>query len=708
MYRHYLLFGAAILLILAFGTGEAAAATAIGLTHGSVKHRPEFAFEANDAYRLYSARNEWEPLLVLIRDDDGLTNVNVTISEFAGPGEAISEIDLYRVHYVPVLPGEVSHMPPDPSREGWWPDGLVPFVDHFDYEVRDGAPFDVEAEFAQAVFIDIYVPEDQTPGDYQATVTVTADGMTDWTGTATLTVWNFTLPNGMSLQSNYAYSRDGICEYYTTHGSTTDCEVLHQRHFLEYARHRMSPYRWENGDPVTTWDPGTGTITVDWTAWDAAQSPYLDGTFYRPGFEFQTIGLPRSFGGCPEELTQDEWNIMNWAAWADHFHEEGWIEKAWCYLPDEPDPSQYGALAQLAANIHAADPDLQPFVTEQYEENLGPDIDIWCPDEPMFSDSLPWPPYPEVYEDLRAEGKKTWWYNCVSANIGFDYANHMVDQESTYMRTWLWLTRRYGFTGILFWRIQYLWDRQNVWEDMYADRFACQGDGTLFYPGVPEEIGGTTDIPIPSLRIKALREAMEDYEYFHILDERGDSAWVDDVTRTVAPKTFQWEHDPLVILDWRRKVAEKILGTLDETPPAPPTDLSGTAQVEAIALTWTPAADADLAGYDIWYAIYDGDAFFGGSVEAQATGAVITGLTPNRDHHVWVQSFDANGNRSTASDEVVVTPLADEDDGDDDAGDDRHNPNGVGVTGLEAPDGVGADETGGDSENDDDPAGCGC
>lgn len=629
----------------------------VGLSHGTNKHRPEFGFNPVDTYQIFSAKNEWEPFLVLIRDDAPLTNVDVVVSEFTGPGDPITVVEPYRVHYVPVYADEISHHPPDPSRAGLWPDGLVPFTDHFYSEDRDGAPFDVVADFSQAVFVDVFVPETQTPGDYTATVTVSAQGETNWTGTVTLTVWDFALPNGLSLVSNYQYSRNDVCNYHTTHGNTTDCDPLHELYFEEYARHRMSPYRWKTGNPDYTWEDATQTLTVDWSGWDAVHGAYLDGTFYNSGYEFTSVTLPRSFGDVPSGLTQEQWDHLHWADWADHFKQEGWIEKLWCYLPDEPDPSQYGSLADTAARIHAADPDLQPFVTEQYEELLGPDIDIWCPDEPLFSDSMPWPPYPEKYEELRADGKTTWWYNCVSATLGFDYANHMVDQESTYMRIWLWLTRRYEFTGILFWRISYLWSKQDVWEDMYSDRYSCQGDGTLYYPGIPSRIGGTTDIPLPSIRIKVLREAMEDYEYFILLDQGGEQEWVKDIVRTVAPKTYQWEHDWEKLLRWRKMVAEKILGTLDEQPPDPPNGLAGFAMNQAVELSWNAPPDADLDGFEVWYAVYEGDAFFGGNVDAATTTVQVNGLMAETEYMFWVRSFDTNGNRSEDSEIVQITPL---------------------------------------------------
>jgi hypothetical protein len=190
--------------------------------------------------------------------------------------------------------------------------------------------------------------------------------------------------------------------------------------------------------------------------------------------------------------------------------------------------------------------------------------------------------------------------------------------------------------------------------------------------------------------MKYLREAMEDYEYFHILDEQAKDQWVDDVTRTVAPKSYIWEHDWAVLLQWREKVAMKILGTADETAPAPPDDMFADGIEDGVYLAWTPPADTDLAGYDIWYGLYEGDEFFGGTInDKTATEAEIEGLIPGREYRLWIKAFDEAGNRSGASDIVTATPLGDEGDDDDDtdgSDDERgsdgslENPNGVGVT----------------------------
>ena len=645
--------------VLAVSFDVAGAVYVVGLTHGTAKQRPDFPFDAGAEYHLKAARNEWEPFQVLIRDDTGTTNVNVTVSEFTGPGAPIGPVELYREHYVPVTADHISALPPDFSKVGDWPDGLVPFEDHFVGEARSGAPFDAPPAYTAAVFGDLYVPADQAPGEYEAGVTVTAIDRPTWHGVLKLTVWDFALPNEMSLAGAYGFSGGTVCGWHAAHGGATDCTTLVKRYYEEFARHRIGLDQWTWGGPDYSWNDETGTFDWDWSRFDEMNGPYLDGTFYNDGFRFNTTTLPGPPGGRPGNVDPTTWEREFWAGWAAHFREKGWIDALFYYLPDEPRPEAYPALRDLAARLHAADPDLQPLVTEQFEADLAGDVDIWCPDEPLFSDSRMHPPYPEDYIPRRAMGEKTWWYNCVSAILLYDFANHFVDYESSYQRIWTWLTRRYGFQGLLFWHTVYLPGLGlDPWVSEYAPPFA-QGDGNLIYPGTVDRIGGTTDIPVASLRMKYLREAMEDYEYFHILDQRGDGDWVDGVVRTVAPKTFQWEHDWATLLEWRERVAAKILGTLDETPPAPPTALSAAGEPGSVRLAWTRPSDADLAGYDLWYGIYANDHYFGGAVGADAAGALLAGLSAGREYRVWVESFDQAGNRSPSSVVVTATPTGD-------------------------------------------------
>nr|WP_211487081.1 DUF4091 domain-containing protein [Corallococcus exiguus] len=69
-------------------------------------------------------------------------------------------------------------------------------------------------------------------------------------------------------------------------------------------------------------------------------------------------------------------------------------------------------------------------------------------------------------------------------------------------------------------------------------RFNGNGDGTLFYPGLPSIIGGTTEIPLPSLRMKLIRQGMQDYEWLKLVSDAGDPAYARAVARKLIPHAW--------------------------------------------------------------------------------------------------------------------------------------------------------------------------
>jgi hypothetical protein len=119
-----------------------------------------------------------------------------------------------------------------------------------------------------------------------------------------------------------------------------------------------------------------------------------------------------------------------------------------------------------------------------------------------------------------------------------------------------------------------------------------------------------------------------------------------------------------------------------------------------------------LAGYEIWYALYEGDQFYGGQASAGATGAVVDGLVPGREYRLWMKAFDEDGNRSIASAEVTATPLAagdgDDDDDDNDDNDDNNDSDDGGRDSGASGDAHDQNSVGVTEKHDDDPAPAGC
>ena len=67
--------------------------------------------------------------------------------------------------------------------------------------------------------------------------------------------------------------------------------------------------------------------------------------------------------------------------------------------------------------------------------------------------------------------------------------------------------------------------------------------GTLTYPGRPEIVGGKTFIPIASIRLKQLRDGMEDNGYYHALEALLGRATAMAQLKKVVTNAFTYTRD---------------------------------------------------------------------------------------------------------------------------------------------------------------------
>jgi hypothetical protein len=94
------------------------------------------------------------------------------------------------------------------------------------------------------------------------------------------------------------------------------------------------------------------------------------------------------------------------------------------------------------------------------------------------------------------------------------------------------------------------------WENIRL--YGGNGDGTLFYPGRPDRIGGRTDIPIESIRLKLIREGMEDYEYLALLARLDGRQAADQYADRIVQKPYLWESRPEAFLKVRQELGEAL------------------------------------------------------------------------------------------------------------------------------------------------------
>jgi hypothetical protein len=139
----------------------------------------------------------------------------------------------------------------------------------------------------------------------------------------------------------------------------------------------------------------------------------------------------------------------------------------------------------------------------------------------------------------------TWWYvscdlqgcafnasNPITANPLFydNWPSYSVDAPRMHQHRALeWLSYANDASGEFYWDV--VSQLPSAWQGMpNANGIGPNGDGDLLYPGTPAapstsgmSLGGTRDIPIASMRLKMIREGMEDYEYLKMV-ERLDPA----------------------------------------------------------------------------------------------------------------------------------------------------------------------------------------
>ena len=135
----------------------------------------------------------------------------------------------------------------------------------------------------------------------------------------------------------------------------------------------------------------------------------------------------------------------------------------------------------------------------------------WCP--PF--DNLAQQEYFKMWSALN-KGEK-WWYGC---NWPVPpYPTYHIDDTYASPRILSWIQYAYQITGNLYWRINY-WARRENDKLTYIDPYehitypTTNGEGMLVYPGVKFGMEGF----VPSIRLEAIRNGIEDYEALYCLD----------------------------------------------------------------------------------------------------------------------------------------------------------------------------------------------
>ena len=543
----------------------------------------------SQAMMIRAARNEAEAAQLVVRPTAPLKALTLRPGDLTGPGGAAipaRNVEVLKVRYVNVeRPTDKSAAP------GLWPDPLPPLKGPIDLEPNKNQPF----------WVRVKAPRDVPAGTYKGSIRLAGQ---DYNADVTLhvEVYDFVLPDRMTCTTAFGFSAGNVFRYQ----KITDAEQKRQvidKYWASFSAHHISPYDPAPlDDPKVTWPRTNGSTapeqikpSFDWAAWDAAMARGID--YYH--FNSFRLSIPGLGGGTfhsrrePELLGYREETPQYKAAFGaycrqvqEHLREKGWLDEAYVYWFDEPDPKDYQFVMNGFNKLKEAAPDIHRMLTEQVEPNLVGGPNIWCPVSNNYKH--------EPAEEQRKRGAKFWWYVCTGPKA--PYCTLFIDHPGTELRIWLWQTWQRKIDGILVWQSNY-WTSpaaypdanqpQNPYEDPMGWRSGYStpdgekrpwgnGDGRFIYP--PEAAadahpsGPVLDGPVDSIRWEMLRDGIEDYEYLAILKKlleakkdkiaagrRQEYAVLLDVPQDITRDMTTFTKDPAPIEARRDRVARAIV-----------------------------------------------------------------------------------------------------------------------------------------------------
>ncbi|AKU91217.1 DUF4091 domain-containing protein [Vulgatibacter incomptus] len=556
-------------------SGGVRKAPGLAVVSSLVKVRPDEPLPNGlSQIRMRALRGECELAQIAVgAADEPLTGVRARANP--PPGDDVT-IRLYREDLLSLA------KPSGPEgKTGTWPDPLVPDRDPSDGRPRSAFPFDVAAASVRAILVEACVSAGATPGERNGSVEVTLP-----TGSVTiplhLRVENASIPATSTFPTSFGFSAlSAALGHFGRPGTPEEIARLDRLYRTMLLDHRISVHGGTMEPPPFQRGPD-GEIRPDFAGYDREVGPFLEGKALPSGARATTTEL-RTHPG----LRDDDERIRYWAAIAAHHESKGWSAILFDYAKDEPAKGDLPAIAARARLVKRANEKIRVLLTASLDPSLRGLVDVWTPNlNCLWVKSRPeefcaWRAPRSAYDPLLASGNLLWWYqSCSSHGCGEgpsaapDYfrgwPTYVIDAPGTRARSMGWLAFGGGIGGELYWDTVHAYAPNrapgNPWSGELRS-FGGNGDGTLLYPGSPARIGGDGQVPVPSLRLKQIRDGLEDLELLRLVASRpGGRALAEEVVSAVAPTPFRIRDDPAAFEEARGRLLDFLAGT----PPAGP------------------------------------------------------------------------------------------------------------------------------------------
>ena len=243
----------------------------------------------------------------------------------------------------------------------------------------------------------------------------------------------------------------------------------------------------------------------------------------------------------------------------NHLRDKGWLQKTVFHIADEPSNHNVMDWRQASEYIHRYAPALRRIDAIETTHCLDR-LEIWVPKLDYLST------WYDVYKKAQNQGNELWFYTVGIFRKG-SLPNKTVDVPLIESRILHWLNYRFRLKGYLHWGF-------NAWtDDPFTEVGKHRGDGWHVYP--------KKDGLINSLRWEQMRNGIQDYEYFWMLENKISkiretlserlSKMIEpsrrgiEIASQVVATMSEYSKDPHVLYNAKRQVIKELLD-LDRSP----------------------------------------------------------------------------------------------------------------------------------------------
>jgi Domain of unknown function (DUF4091) len=486
-----------------------------------------------ESAHVFAARNETRSFQIAIRSDITVSNINVLICALTNQSGAkieTNQMQVFREYQHHITNGSYRNIT---FRDDWYSDALIPSINPITKEPLQGAqiraiPFDLPIDQTHAFWVDISIPTNAISGDYTGTVEISGTAIESTIVPITLTIFDFCLPNTPTLITAFGSPVSAL--------STNPVPPSVQEQFAQL----MADNRINASPQMSTLVPTLGpsnTFLINDLKISTLRN-FIDK------YRVNAVQLPHPYWFFNDPVTNSVLLTNLFKAFDQGIRNLNRSNVVfYVYLKDEPNTlADYQYVQKWGKAIRSLQTVVKVLVTEQpWTATNFPGADSTWGD--LYGSVDIWSPLTSLYKQDSASarqrlGETIWTYTTLCQGQATPWWE--IDMPLLNYRIQGWLCWKYKITGMLYWgELSYWKEVVDPWIDVphysSGDR-NYNGDGSLIYPAHPVGYEGF----VSSVRLKGIRDAVNDYEYLTILNNNGYGNYATNISQSLVRSFFDW------------------------------------------------------------------------------------------------------------------------------------------------------------------------